>query len=119
MIEKLDLRVPELAGFAAEFQRLYRDLRNDPKGPFKPSKHYTAVADLRRYGYPCVLHTFSNSDKEGNHKPEVIDAGMLGYSQMQTRITRVFAVDLTALGLMRADLAADVPGSALTGLRST
>ena len=110
MIDKLDLRVPRLAGFSAEFQRLYQDLRNDPKGPFKPSKHYTAVADLRRYGYPCVLHTFCNSDKEGNHKLEVIDAGLLGYSRMQAEIARVFAVDSRRLGLMRLDLAADVHG---------
>jgi hypothetical protein len=77
MIDKVDLRVPGQTPYSPEFQRLYQDLRNDPKGPFRFSQYYLAVADLRPYGYQALLHTHSRLDKEGNHKLELIDTGLL------------------------------------------
>jgi hypothetical protein len=108
MIDKVELRVPHFVPYTGDFSQLYRELRNDPKGPFKHSAHYLAVADLRDYGYPVILHTHNVHDKCGNFKLELIETGGMTYSGMARQVARVFAVDVGRLELMRLDLAADV-----------
>ena len=110
MIDKVDLRVPAYAPYAREFGALYQDIRNDPKGPFRPSRHYSASADLRKHGYPVVLHTHCTRDKRGNHKLELLDTGVMTYSQMRHEINRIFDTPPGPLQVMRVDLAADVEG---------
>lgn len=112
MIDKVELRIPNFIHFAGPFNRLFRDLRNDPKGPFHPSQHYMTVGDLRDFGYPAILHMHNVHDKRGNHKLELVETGAMAYSQMRHEIERVFAVNTNrdGLELMRLDLAADIEG---------
>jgi hypothetical protein len=64
MIDKLEFRIPAQAQFSSEFSRLYRGIRNEPKiDPFRPSKHYLSVADLRPLGHDVVLHLHCVRDK--------------------------------------------------------
>ena len=108
MIDKADVRVPHFVPYTPDFSHLYRELRYDPKGPFKPSAHYLAVADLREYGYPVTLHAHNVHDKPGNHKLELIETGGMSYRQMGREISRVFDTPAGPLDLIRVDLAADV-----------
>ena len=110
MIDKVDLRVPADAPYSRTFSVLYKEIRNDPKGPFRPGRHYLASADLREYGHPILLHTHCLHGLRGNHKLELFDAGTMTYSQMIEEIMRVFDISTENLALMRVDLAADVPG---------
>lgn len=110
MIDKVTLRVPFDAPYAAKFGDLYKAIRNDPKGPFHQGQHYIATADLRDYGHPVVLHTHCLRDERGNHKLELIDTGAMSYSGMRHEINRIFATSTATLGVMRLDLAADVLG---------
>jgi hypothetical protein len=110
MIDKVDLRVPGYVPYSPSFSLLYQELRNDPKGPFRPSQHYSASADLRKYGHPAILHTHCTRDKKGNHKLELLDTGVMGYSQMRNEIQRIFDTPPGHLQVMRVDLAADVEG---------
>jgi hypothetical protein len=110
MIDKVDVRVPSDAPYSRTFNALYKEIRNDPKGPFRPGRHYLASADLQQYGHPVILHTHCLHGKRGDHKLELIDTGKMAYSEMVQEITRVFNIPGEDLGLMRLDLAADVPG---------
>jgi hypothetical protein len=109
MIDKLELRVPHFVPYCSDFSHFYRELRNDPKGPFKPSAHYLAVADLRKHGHPVILHTHNVHDEHGNFKLELIETGGMTYSGMVREIARIFDTDVGRLDTMRVDLAADVP----------
>lgn len=110
MIDKVDLRVPEYEPYTGKFSALYREIRNDPKGPFRPSQHYLASADLRKYGYPVILHTHCTRNKNGGHKLELLDTGGMTYSQMRDEIQRIFDTPPGPLNVMRVDLAVDVEG---------
>jgi hypothetical protein len=111
MIDKLEVRIPGRTRFSPQFAELYRDLSSDEKmNPFKSAQHYTKSGDLRGFGYPSILHMHCTRDKEGNHKLELVDTGDMSLSAMGHEIERVFDVDCRHLGLMRIDLAADVPG---------
>jgi hypothetical protein len=110
MIDKVELRVQGFTPYSPEFSRLYQEIRNDPRGPFRPSRHYIASGDLRKYGHPAILHTHSLHDKHGNHKLELIETGKMTYVQMRQAIHGIFDVDTGPLELMRVDLAADVVG---------
>ena len=110
MIDKVDLRVPGYVDYTPEFSALYQELRNDPKGPFRTSQHYLASADLRKFGHPVILHTHCTRDKKGNHKLELLDTGVMGYSRMGNEISRIFNTPPGQLEIMRVDLAADVVG---------
>jgi hypothetical protein len=101
--------VPHFAPYSADFGQVYKELRNDPKGPFKPSAHYLSVADLRDYGYPVILHSHNVHDRRGNHKLELVETGGMSYRNMAATITRIFEEEPGPLSLMRVDLAADVP----------
>jgi hypothetical protein len=110
VIDKIALRVPWCTPYSPEFSKLYQEIRRDPKGPFRPSPHYLAAADLRTYGYPVLLHTHNTHDKVGNHKLEFLETGKLGYSQIRKQIHRIFNTDTGSLPIMRVDLAADIVG---------
>jgi hypothetical protein len=110
MIDKVDVRVPSDAPYSRNFSALYKEIRSDPKGPFRPGRHYLASADLREYGHSVILHTHCLHGKRGDHKLELLDAGTMAYSQMVEEITRVFEIPTEDLRTMRVDLAADVPG---------
>jgi len=109
MIDKLDVRVPAVAEYTREFSELYCALRNDRKGPFHETKHYLAAADLRQFGYDVILHTHCKHGREGNHKLELVDAGKRGFDFLAHEVRRIYNVNPADMGLIRVDLAADVP----------
>ncbi|MEP6539596.1 MAG: hypothetical protein ABJF23_29945 [Bryobacteraceae bacterium] len=110
MIDKLEVRIPSRTQFSSQFSGLYRDISSDEKvNPFKTAQHYIKAGDLRAFGYPAILHIHCTRDKQGNHKLELIDTADLSLSAMGREIERVFDVSCRRLGLMRIDLAADVP----------
>jgi hypothetical protein len=111
VIDKVEVRLPARTQFSSEFAKLYRDIHHDPDrrvNPFRSSAYYTSVGDLRRFGYDAVLHLGCQSDKEGNHKLELIDTGKMTYGQMANEIERIFDANPRRLEMMRVDLAADV-----------
>jgi hypothetical protein len=111
VIDKVEVRVPARTQFSREFAQLYRDIHHDPKvNPFRSSRYYSSVGDLRRLGYDAVLHMGCQSDKAGNHKLELIDTGKMTYTQMAQEIERIFDTSPRRLEMMRVDLAADVRG---------
>lgn len=77
--------------------------------PFRQSKHYVSVADLRPFGISAILHS-SCLHGEGNHKIELVETGRMHYSEMLAEVERVFDINPCTLELMRIDLAADVEG---------
>jgi hypothetical protein len=110
MIDKLDTRVPGRTPYTYEFSKVYVDLRRDPKGPFRAAQHYSAVADLRPYGYEAILHTHCKHGK-GDHKIELIDTGIRNMDFMTHELRRIFSIlNTNDLGIMRVDFATDVPG---------
>ena len=111
MIDKLELRIPCDAPFHPEFNRLYSELRANPKiDPFRRSRHYELVGDLRPYGYDVILNMHYRWGKVGNHKLELVGTGQMSYARMINEIEEIFQIDAMRLGVMRVDLAADVNG---------
>jgi hypothetical protein len=109
MIDKVEVRIPAKAEFSREFGSLYRDIRGNPKAdPFRGSRHYLYVGDLRKFGYEAILHMGCVRDKHGNHKLELLDTGAMSYAAMRNEIERIFKLDPRWLPLVRVDLAADV-----------
>ena len=113
MIDKVELRVPFGTPYTPEFQTLRREIRHTAADPFRPSKLYVNSGDLRRFGYPFILHSEARYG-DHDHKLEFIDSAQLSYRQMARQSQRVFAIDATELGVMRIDLAADIRGVAVS-----
>jgi hypothetical protein len=109
MIDKFDLRIPRLTPFAPGFSSEYAELRNDPKGPFRESQHYSAVASLQAYGRDVMLHTFCKHGN-GDHKLEVLDAGTKSWTELLQQVRQIFTINPSSLEIIRVDFAADVPG---------
>jgi hypothetical protein len=117
VIDKLELRVPaRLHGqpvyLAPEVGQISRETRGTPQDPFRHSRHYTSVADLRPFGISAILHS-SCLHGEGNHKVELVDTGRMTYTAMLAEVERVFDINPRRLELMRIDLAADIEGVAV------
>jgi hypothetical protein len=109
VIDKVEVRIPAATQFTKEFGLLYSDCSRDDK-TFRQSRYYLKAGDLRSYGYQSVLHMYCIPDKAGNHKLELIDAGEMSFTRIQREIMRIFDTDPWQLGIMRIDLAADLPG---------
>src|SRR5579871_331172 len=102
LIDKLEVRVPAKTRFTPYMEdvlRWHRDL-------FRHSRFYLSVADLRILGIDALLHYRAQSTRD--HKIELIDTGVASYSQMLSRIERLFEADAKCLEIMRIDLAADL-----------
>ena len=109
VIDKVEVRIPAAAPYSEEFSRVYSEHCGDPR-IFRPSQHYLRAGDLRGLGYQSILHAHCLHGKASNHKLELIDTGELSFLEIQREIQRVFDVDPWQLGVMRIDLAADIPG---------
>lgn len=110
MIDKLDVRVPELSTFSPQMAETIAQLRHSPMPPFKPARFYSFVGDLRKtHDIDAVLH-FGYKYGPATHKLEIIDAGKKTLPEMLSVISQVFDLDPAQLCIMRVDLAADVPG---------
>lgn len=111
MIDNLDVRVPPDAPYHPDFSRLYSRIHHDSSNsPFRRSRHYLLVGDLRPYGYDVILNLHCLRGRLGYHKVELLDTGRMTFAGMVNEIERIFEVDATKLEVMRIDLAADVPG---------
>lgn len=118
MIDKVDVRIPAMTAFGPAMVETAALLRYGPVAPFRASRFYEAVGDLRKtHGIDAVLHL---GYKHGQHtnKLEIIDAGKKALSEMRAIIRQVFDVDPSRLELMRVDLAADVPGVPVSWFRN-
>lgn len=94
---------------------MYADARRGTgKDPFRSSQHYTAVADLRPYGYDAILHLHNKHGKAADHKLELLETGGKGFARLIYQIEEIFEVDAMRLDLMRLDLAVDVEGVPVT-----
>ncbi len=85
MIDKLELRIPSATEYTRAFGSLYVSLWNDSvNNPFRPSRHYAAVGDLRHFGYDVILHAHC---KHG-------EAVFEGYASILEIMRIDFAVDV-------------------------
>lgn len=107
MIDKLDLRIPSLTEWAPSFAPIGAMLRRGPVGPFRCSRFYRYVGDLREYDIDAILH-LEFKFGECTHKVEIIDAGKKTLREMEDVVKRIFTVDVDTLEIMRVDLAADI-----------
>ena len=104
MIDKLEVRVSAGTAFTSRFESLFLTAK------FNFSRHYMIVADLRPFAYDAILHYACRHGKERNHKVELVDTAGMSHLGMVKAIEEIFAVDANRLGVMRIDLAVDVPG---------
>jgi hypothetical protein len=110
LIDKLDSRVPSMTPFTPRFEKVIFQLRCGSIPPFRPSKFYRFVGDLRKdFDLDAILH-LEYKFGEGTHKIEIIDAGKKTLREMEEIISSVFVVDPSTLEFMRVDFAADVEG---------
>jgi len=89
------------------------------RGPFRTAKHYEYAGDLREYGLNVRLNLYCQMDKVGNHKLELIDVGTMKRSDIFREVVSIFDVDPRTLGIMRIDLAVDVPNVPVQWFRET
>ena len=95
--------------FTREFAREYLKIRNDETlNPFRPSRYYLLVGDLRPFGYEAILHLWSKRGRDATHKIELVDTGGRTLAGMLREIEDIFDVDATRAEVTRIDLAADV-----------
>ena len=100
------------AQFTRAFGSVYADARRGPaKDPLRSSQHYTAVADLRPYGYDAILHLHNKHGKAADYKLELLETGGKGFARLVYQIEQIFRGRCYASSiLMRLDLAVDVEG---------
>lgn len=110
MIDKLDVRIPANAAPGPVLVEPFEELKKGLPPPFRASKYYQCVCDLRAYfDIDAVVHLRLRFGQP-NHKVEIIDAGEKTVEEMAEIIMKLFEVDPSSLGLMRVDLAADLGG---------
>ncbi len=111
MIDKLELRIPSATEYTRAFGSLYVSLWSDSvNNPFRPSRHYAAVGDLRHFGYDVILHAHCKHGEAGNHKLELIDTGVRLFHELLQEVEAVFEGYASILEIMRIDFAVDVIG---------
>lgn len=101
--------MPARTPYSKGFGELYSEVRRGKNDPFKPSRYYLAVGDLRPFGYEAILHAHCVY-ADGNFKLELIDTGKSTLANLVREIERVFEVDGRRLEISRLDLAADIRG---------
>jgi hypothetical protein len=109
MIDKLDLRIPSGSVFSPEVREYTRALPYETyTSRVRPAVHYTGKADLRGIGIDAMLH-MQCKHGDHHHKLEIFDVGKKPYSEIAQLIQSITDAYLDILGVMRIDLAADVP----------
>lgn len=108
MIDKVDVQIPGDARPGPVLAHSIAQLRKYPVPPFRSSRHYQFICDLREpFETDAVVHLYLRHGRS-THKVEIIDAGEKCLSKMENIITGLFEVDPRSLRLMRVDLAADI-----------
>lgn len=117
MIDKVEVMVSHDAHFGTKFRPVFAELRRNPQfGPFKPSKHFRAVADLRELlGVDAIAHL--EQKQYGTHKFELIDTGKKSMNQMCSILEEMVECDPLSHRVSRIDLAVDVIGTSLSWFR--
>jgi hypothetical protein len=103
VIDKADLRIPWGTDFSKEIREIVAQLRHGQVPPFRPSKFYSYVGDLREsHDIDAVLHLGYKYSRGGkaNNKLEIIDAGKKTLNQMEATVSRVVDVNVDELQLM-------------------
>lgn len=95
--------------FADEFLQLYKIISNDPhNNPFRNSRYYERVGDLRPFGLDVILHNSLRLSKVPSSKLEILDVGKKTLARILEEVSRIVRCDPLDLGVMRIDLAVDV-----------
>ena len=117
MIDKVEVMVSRDAHFGKKFQPVFSELRRNPQfGPFKPSKHFRAVADLRELvGVGAIVHL--EQKQYGTHKFELIETGKKSMNQVCSILEELVDCDPGSHRVSRIDLAVDVIGVPLPWFR--
>lgn len=117
MIDKVDVRIPGDARPGPALADSLARLRKQPIPPFRPSRHYQYICDLKEpFDIDAVVHLYLRHGHSA-HKVEIVDAGEKTLGQMENIITGLFDVDPRTLRLMRLDLAADIEGVPVSWFR--
>jgi hypothetical protein len=118
VIDKLDLRIPTEAVTGGILTNAFsHDPAKREKSCVQYAHHYFARFDLRQRGIDALLHF---KCKHGDHhsKLEILDVGKKGYSEILEIIREFTQADPEELGIMRIDLAADVPNVTVPWFKS-
>ncbi len=118
MIDKLDLRIPQGSVLRPAVQAYTRGHPWESySARVRPTLHYAGKADLRAVGIDAILHV--QCKRGDNHsKLELLDVGKKSYSEVVSLIESVTDANSEELGIMRIDLAADVPDVTVPWLKS-
>ena len=122
MVDKVDVRIPWHTRPSEQLKNTLAELQHGPMAPFRPSRHYAYMGDLREiFNIDAVLHLqFRRApDDKPTSKLEIIDAGKKTVLEMAETITRVFDIDPFDCELMRLDLASDIVGVPVHVLRDS
>lgn len=118
MIDKLDLRIPTSAPFTSDFRFVGKEVNYAGLcSVVSRAVHYQGVVDLRPFGIDAMLHAYKRRVPK-SHKLELFDTGLKTLDEMGSLVAKVFDVDIDNLGIMRVDLAADVPDVTVEQLRN-
>ena len=118
MIDKLDLRIPKEAVSSKTLERAFSyDPAKKEKSCVQHALHYLARADLRQLGVDALLHF---GCKHGDHhcKLEILDVGKKSYNDILEIIREISPAAPEEFGIMRIDLAADVPNVTVPWFKS-
>lgn len=110
MLDKVDLQIPEGTLPGPLFAPLYSQLRHHLVEPFRPSRFYHCVGDLRKTHNIDAIVSLGYRRGRETHKVEIVDAGKKSLEEIADIIRQLFQVDPWTLRVMRVDLAADVQG---------
>jgi hypothetical protein len=123
-IDKLDIRIPRGTMFTTGIERELRTGHVNPSSnshwvipgsDIRETRYYGRIDDLRQYGLNSIL-CFGHR-QTGNHKLEIVGAGMMTLPQIASEIHNVFDVDPRSTEIMRIDLAVDVRGYSVEWFR--
>lgn len=114
MIDTAHFRVPWNVPFTAEFE----DMRKQAEKPtpagaglgiWRRSQYYERTGMFEVMGLDVVFHERCSMTKLPNHKIEILKTGEKSLAEIWDISRRMFHCDPDDLGIMRADLTADIP----------
>jgi hypothetical protein len=122
MIDKADLRVVAGTAIRGPVRRIIDRIEADPgryarDGTLKKTANYKSAVNLTAFGIPALLHRECTRGKP-NHKLEILGTGDRTLTELRGIVDEVFALpSADSLGIMRADLTADVKDTAVPWFR--